>query len=124
MLHCMLRYAEVYTNLICIEISAMPLELRIGGVKIDTDQNIEDGAYTSSVFNHNRSNKVDLSQWINHTEYELLTFNDKKQSKLSIDKITQLSLCPPEFWCIIDMVGNYYRWFYIEMKHKINSENM
>ena len=69
MLHCMLRYAEVNTNLICIEISAMPLELRIGGVKIDTDQNIEDGAYTSSVFNHNRSNKVDLSQWINHTEY-------------------------------------------------------
>ena len=47
-----------------------------------------------------------------------------KQSKLSIDKITQFSLCPPEFRCIIDMVGNYYRWFYIELKHKINSENM
>ena len=47
----------------------MPLELRIGGVKVDTDQNIEDGSYTSSVFNHIHSNKVNLSQCINHTEY-------------------------------------------------------
>ena len=47
-----------------------------------------------------------------------------KQSKLLINKITQLSLRTPEFRCIIDMVGNYYQWLYIEMKHKINSDNM
>ena len=69
MLNCMLRYEEVYTDLICISISTMPLELRIGGVNVDTDQNIEDGSYTSSVFNHIHSNKVNLSQLINHTEY-------------------------------------------------------
>ena len=67
MLHCMLRCAEVYTNLICISISTMPQELSIGGVKVDTDKNIEDGAYTQSVSNHIRSNKVNLPPWINHT---------------------------------------------------------
>ena len=54
MFHRMLRYAEVYTNLICIETSKIPLELRIGGVKVNTDQNIEDSAYTSSVSNNIR----------------------------------------------------------------------
>ena len=40
MIHHMLRYAEVYKNLICIEILTMPLKLMIGGVKVDTDKNI------------------------------------------------------------------------------------
>ena len=74
--------------------------------------------------NHIRSNKVNISQWRNHTEYELLTLNDMKQSKSLIDKIKQFSILPPEFWCIIDMVVNCYLWFYIDMNHKINSENM
>ena len=43
----MIQYAEVYTSLISIAISTIPPELRIGGVKVDTDQNSKDGAYTS-----------------------------------------------------------------------------
>ena len=65
MIHRMLRYAEVYMNLICVAISTMTLELHIGGVKVHTDQNIEDGEYASSVSNHIRSNKVNLYQWRN-----------------------------------------------------------
>ena len=56
----MLSYADVYTNFICIAISTMPLELRIGGVKVDTDKNIKDGADISYVSNRIRSNKVNL----------------------------------------------------------------
>ena len=52
MLHRMLHYAEVNKKLICIEISTIPPELRIGGIKFDTDKNTEDGAYTSSVSNN------------------------------------------------------------------------
>ena len=63
----MLRYAEVYKNLICIEILTMPLKLMIGGVKVDTDKNIKDGADISYVSNRIRSNKVNLPPWINHT---------------------------------------------------------
>ena len=77
---------------------------------------VNDGTYTLSVSNHIRSCKVNLPQWRQHTANELLTFDDLKQTKLSIDKISQFSLRPPEFRSTIDMVGNYFRWFHIEMK--------
>ena len=33
-----------------------------------------------------------------------------------VDKITELSVRPPELRCVVDMVENYFRWFYIEPK--------
>eukprot|EP00957_Ditylum_brightwellii_P066913 5078634-Ditylum_brightwellii.AAC.1 len=35
---------------------------------------------------------------------------------MSVDKITQFLLQPPEFLNLFGMVGNYYRWFKIEKK--------
>ena len=43
---------------------------------------------------------------------------------MRFDKITQFCLRPPEFRTIIDMVGYYYRWFYIDMKHKLKSNEI
>jgi hypothetical protein len=31
---------------------------------------------------------------------------------------------PPEFLNILDMVGNYYRWFYIDMKDKVKGDDL
>ena len=122
MLHNMLRYPECYTDLTFVNIPTVPLELR-AGIVISTDKAPEDGAYTTSVSNHIRLFKQ-LDQWRQHTENELLIFDDLKQSNLSIDKITQYCLRPPEFRKTIDMVGHYYRWFYIQMNSKLDSVKM
>lgn len=43
---------------------------------------------------------------------------------MKFDKITQFCLRPPEFRSTIDMVCYYYRWFYIYMKYKLNSNEI
>ena len=118
MLHVMLRYPEVYTDLIFISISTMPLELRCT-VNIETDSEINDGFYTNSISHFVRSQKVNFPRWRKHTDNEKLIMNDLKQSKIGYDKITQFSLRPCELKPIVDMVGHYYRWFIIDMKKKI-----
>ena len=40
------------------------------------------------------------------------------------DKVTQFSLRPLELKPVIDMAGQYYRWFYIDMNTKNSSEDM
>ena len=40
------------------------------------------------------------------------------------DKITQFSLRPCELKPIVDLVGNYFRWFVKDMKNKIPGEKM
>ena len=50
--------------------------------------------------------------------------NDLKQSKMGYDKVTQFSLRPLELKPVIDIAGQYYRWFYIDMSTKISSEDM
>eukprot|EP00957_Ditylum_brightwellii_P022146 1670935-Ditylum_brightwellii.AAC.1 len=44
MLHIMLKYPEIVTNLDFIKVSAMPLELR-AGTAINSDAETEDGAF-------------------------------------------------------------------------------
>ena len=43
---------------------------------------------------------------------------------MGYNKITQFSLRPRELKPIIDMVGQYYRCFFIDMRTKISSEDM
>ena len=124
MLHHMLRYAEVITDLNFVVISTLPLELRMGGIKVVTDNAVEDGAFVSSASNHIRNNMNGLPDWRQHTSNEMMTFMDIKQSKVSVDKVMQFSLRPPELRSTVDKVGNYYRWFYICMKDKISSQDM
>jgi hypothetical protein len=47
---------------------------------------------------------------------DILTLDDVALSNLSVDRITQFSLRPPELRDVIDRVGNYYRWFSISKK--------
>ena len=102
----------------------MPLELRVSKkINLDSETN-EDGYYTNTTSDQVRSNKDNLQQWRQHTINENYILNDLKQSGLSVDKITQFSLRPPELRSTIDMVGNYYRWFYILMEKKVESVDM
>jgi predicted GIY-YIG superfamily endonuclease len=123
MLHVMLQYPEVYTDLAFVSISTLPLELRCYK-KITTDTQVEDGVYTTSVSYHVRSEKDNFPRWRRHNQSELIIMNDLKQSGMGYDKITQFSLRPPELKVLIDMVGHYYRWFYIDMGNKVSSVDM
>jgi hypothetical protein len=100
----------------------MPLELR-AGIDIDTkNDNVEDGAQVGIVSNEIRRG-LDLPEWRQHSDSEMLTLEDLKMSKVSIDKISEFSVRPPEFRSIFDYVGQYYRWFSIVRK-KLNGEKM
>ena len=122
MLHMMLKYPEVFTDLNFVAIPTMPLELR-AGIDIDTkNDNIEDGAQVGIVSNEIRRG-LDLPEWRQHSDSEMLTLEDLKMSKVSIDKISEFSVRPPEFRSIFDYIGQYYRWFSIVRK-KLNGEKM
>ena len=45
-----------------------------------------------------------------HTANQLLILDDLKLSKISVDKVTQFGLRPPEL-LFVDRLGEYYRWF-------------
>ena len=47
--------------------------------------------------------------------------NDLKKSKKGYDKVTQFQLRPIENKLVIDMAGQYYRWFYVDMSTKMSS---
>ena len=64
-----------------------------------------------------------LDDWRYHTDSEILILEDIKKSKLSIDKISQFSIRPPELRCLIDQVGNYYRWFEV-LNEELNEDTM
>ena len=113
MLYSMLGYPEVITNLIFAPITTMPLELR-AGIRVDSDtvDVLEDGAFIGSAVDSFRRS-LDMDEWRQHTANQVLVLDDLKLSKLSVDKITQFSLRPPEFLKVFDKVGEYYRWFSI-----------
>ena len=117
----MLRYPEVYTDLVFVSVSTMPLELRCAK-KIDSDSiedsSIEDGSFTTSISSHVRSIK-NLSSWRMHTENEKILMDDIKASGMGCDKVTQFSLRPRELKILVHKPGDYFRWFYIEMDKKV-----
>lgn len=87
MMHIMLRYLEVVTNLDFIKVTIMPLELK-GGIVINFDTAAEDSAYLFSVAEIFRRECVNL----NHTRLQInnknLIVDDVKIFKISIDKVT------------------------------------
>ena len=123
MLHVMLRYPEVYTDLRFVSISTMPLELRCLR-QMATDTQVQDGVFVNSMSTAIRDSRNDLPIWRKHSMSEKLLMNDLKQSKMGYDKITQFSLRPIELKPVVVMVGHYYRWFQIDMKRKLNTEAM
>ena len=121
MVHVMLQYAEVYTDLNFVAIPTIPLELRAG---VDKSQYycIEDSADAGIISDIVRKDIVN-DEWRHHTEPEKLILEDLKLSKVTVDKVTQFSVRPPELRFIIDQIGNYFRWFKVVPK-LLNEETM
>ena len=88
------------------------------------EDDTHDDHYTNCVSDHIRSLKCNFPYWRKHTINEKRIMNDLKQAGLDYDKITQFLLRPRELKPIVDKVGLYYRWFEIEMKEKISSDDM
>ena len=54
-----------------------------------------------------------LCEWRMLTSKQNIIMDDLKLSKISVDRITQYGLRPPELLRFINMVEKYYRWFEI-----------
>lgn len=119
MLHLMLKYPEVNTDLRFVTIPTVPLEQRhrieLKADKLKRNQ-VEDGAYTVAEIEVTRDEKISLATYRKITGTESLMLTDLRLSQHSVDRITEFSLRPPELREVFDQVGNYYRWFTIEGK--------
>ena len=117
MLHQIMKYPEVTTDLSFITITTMPLEYR-AGIELDNYvlSPVSDSAQSGSVSNDIRSSKEGLPQWRKHTTSEIKIFEDLFKSRISIDKITLFSLRPPELRYVINSTKHYFRWFHTELK--------
>ena len=124
MVHMMLKYPEVVTNLKFVNIATTAIELRSEFI-VETDivEEVKDGIYAGTTFMESFRISLELDEWRLHTVSQQSILNDLKSSNVSVDKITEFGLRPPELLRIIPMVGQYYRWFYTNGK-KVKKERI
>ena len=116
MLATMLKYPEIITNIEFKKVSTMPLELR-GGIAFQVKKGVEDGAFVTTFLDSFR--KATLKEnWRQNTPSQVLILNDLKLSGVSVDKVSQFGLRPPELMKLFSYLGDYYRWFEIGEKIK------
>ena len=110
MVHVLLKYPEIHTNLKFIHVSTLPLEFRAGTAKkeksnmlrTDRTQNnvfntIFDSAYTDNFITAKNCDLIEgLPQWRNNTYSERLTFQSVDESSLNVNKVFKFSLRPCE----------------------------
>ena len=108
--HVMLLYPEVITNLNFVSIPSMPLEFRVG---VALECTVADSAQEGNVSNDIRR-EINIPSWRQHSLNQMRIYDDLKQSKVSVDRISVFSLRPPELMDIIDTTRNYFRWIHIE----------
>lgn len=123
MLHIMLKYPEVVTDVEFCQVPTVPLELR-PRIKISTDKGTDENGNVvrRSGIDEFRSDTFPERHWRNHTEHQRMIINDVKLSGVSVDKVTQFSLRPPELLKIFDHLEGYYRWFHISPKKVATSD--
>jgi len=115
MVQLILKYPEVHTDMIFVNIPTRPLEYRNGTERCHKSSTVEDGAYLEIETVIIREEK-NFPEWRLHTDSQRLILNGLRQTDSSIDKITKFSVRPPELLKIFDQVGNYFRWFHISKK--------
>ena len=122
-IHVIIKYPEVHTNLRFIPIPKISLELKYGVViKTVNEKEAEYRAYLIS--SSDGANKIFcLSEWRQHNTNHNILLDYLKMSKFYIDNVSQFFLRPPEFFGFIDNIGHYFRWFLIAY-HEVPSEGM
>ena len=140
-IHHILKYPEVITNLKFIQVPTTSLETRTGKAlrKPDTSNNaVQQNNYNQDEGNNRISSTNNTSPNIIpedcglqgkrlFNDSQVATFTDMQlnRNSVKVDMITLFSLRPPELVRIVDMVGNYLRWFHVaskRMKDSIVSE--
>ena len=124
MLHHMLKYHEIITDLEFVTVPTTPLEFSSGvqlenSTAVPTDRS-SDGAHAGSV-SVDIQMRNNLPGWRQNSENEMRIYQELTQSKVSIDKITAFSLRPPELRNLFNKTGQYFQWFSVQ-KSKINGE--
>ncbi|MGB0405008.1 MAG: hypothetical protein ACPGDB_02325, partial [Fusobacterium sp.] len=125
MLQIMLSYPQVRTDMEFTIIGTVPLEQRVGveinpiirstSEKQHTDKSEEQDGVNTSFPCYEIRKDLNLPDWRQLRDSELLTLEGTVvNSKVSVDKVTQFSLRPPELREIVTKVGLYYRWFFID----------
>jgi hypothetical protein len=113
MLHVMLKYPEVLTDLRFVTVPTVPLELR-SRISIKADKFARDAEFSSPEICESRLSNIVGQPFRQLTDMEVLIINDLRLSQCSVDRVTQFSLRPPELRLLFDELGNYFRWFSIE----------
>ena len=91
MLHLMLRYPEVYTNIEFIKVTTMSLQF-CAGIQLNP-RNTQDAAYVGSAIDDYRNcPELDFDDWRQHTPSQNLMLDDLKLNTVSVDKVTQFGL--------------------------------
>ena len=114
MLHTMLRYPEVVTDLKFISICTMPIELRAGldtenSITKNMDNEMVDGIEVGIISDNIRKENYRGQRWRQHTANEVIILNDASISHISIDKVSQFGCRPPEFRYIFNSLESYFR---------------
>ena len=131
MIHTILLYSEVATDLIFVDVATTPLELRptvkvaIRNALSNANNNDvpADGAEVGNECNNARKEKK-LFQYRQFTNNQLLILSqEKKQRTKILDRISEFSIRPPELLLCFDKVGMYYRWFKI-IEKPLKKESM
>ena len=124
MLQVMLNYPQVHTDMVFENVSTLPLEQR-AGVECKGNRGIDDSIYNDgdeiiSLSYQIRQEKA-FPEWRQHRDEELLVLQGVFNTPISVDKITNISVRPPELRGLFRHVGNYYRWF-IVINDRMNRE--
>ena len=62
---------------------------------------------------------LDIDEYRSHTQNQLLILDNLKLSKISVDRITQFDIRPPELRQLFNKLGYYYSIFVISIKVNI-----
>lgn len=134
MLHQMLKYPDIFCDLIFIKIPTKALEFRAGiklGLQRAREKKTSATNNASGEEQQNNSGEVELpfilslrrdlfdeendeENWRCASDYQRVILSDiKLLSSTKVDRVTQFSLRPPELRHICDKLGNYFRWFHV-----------
>ena len=109
-------YPQIYTDMVFVNVTTLPLEQR-AGVECKSSNELldvinEDGCDLLPMGYVVREQKH-YPVWRQLRDPELLILQGCFNITVSIDKITQFSVRPPELHSIVTFVGKYYHWFYV-----------
>ena len=99
MIHMMIKYPEVYTDLTLISIPTIPLEIwaeiekvykdaKPTDVDVNDEDTSEDGSCVGIILDNIRR-ALNLPEWRQHTQPEILLLDEMKLLAISISKINQ-----------------------------------